>query len=191
MRRLRPPSRLNQDHGRLQQDHRAHRVGRMAAHHSLVVGHGGPAAGALRTAGSDHGSLAAGVPEVGREMCCGSGRSFAGIGPAAGHHSRAGEVAHMDRAMAEGRGSTGMLAVEPYRLNAPMLHMSADLALRVRTVMSLSILIVRLLSICLALRRVALVLLSIAMLLLLLVCAVVAVAVALTMALALTVVILA
>jgi hypothetical protein len=65
------------------------------------------------------------------------------------------------------------------------------LALRVRTVMSLSILIVRLLSICLALRRVALVLLSIAMLLLLLVCAVVAVAVALTMALALTVVILA
>jgi hypothetical protein len=63
-------------------------------------------------------------------------------------------------------------------------------ALWVRTVMSLSILIMRLLSICLALGRIALVLLSIAMLLLLLVCAVVAVAIALTMALALTVVIL-
>jgi hypothetical protein len=64
------------------------------------------------------------------------------------------------------------------------------LALGVRAMVSLTVLVVRLLSIRLALRRVALILLSIAMLLLLLVCVVVAVAVALTVALALTVVIL-
>ena len=67
---------------------------------------------------------------------------------------------------------------------------SADLALGVKAMVSLTVLVVRLLSIRLALRRVALILLSIAMLLLLLVCVVVAVAVALTVALAMTVVIL-
>lgn len=105
MRRLRRPRGTNQVHGRLQLDHRVHRVGRMLAHHSPVVGRGSPVADALHTVGWDHDSLAAGVAAVGREKCCGLGRSLAGTAHAEGHHSHVGEAARRDRAMVEGTGS--------------------------------------------------------------------------------------
>ena len=111
---MRPPRRprgTNQVHGRLQLDRRAHRVGHMLAHHSLVVGHDSPVADALHIVGWDHDSLAAGVAAVGREKCCGLGRSLAGgTAPAEGHHSRVGEAARRDRAMVEGTGSARTLA---------------------------------------------------------------------------------
>jgi hypothetical protein len=99
-RRLHLPSGLSQDRDRPQLDHQAHR--------SLVVGRDSPVADALRAAGSDHGDLAADVPEAGREKCCGSDRMSAGTGLAAAHRSRAGEAAHMGHAKAEDRGSTVM-----------------------------------------------------------------------------------
>jgi hypothetical protein len=105
MRLLHLQSDLNQGHGRLRQDHQAHRVDRMAAHHSHAVGPDSPAVGAIRTAGSDRDGLAAGVREAGRERYCDSDHSFAGIDPAAGRHSRA-EVAHVGHATVEGRSST-------------------------------------------------------------------------------------
>jgi hypothetical protein len=111
MRRLRRPRGTNQVHGRLQLDHRVHRVGRMLAHHSPVVGRGSPVADALHTVGWDHDSLAAGVAAVGREKCCGLGRSLAGTAHAEGHHSHVGEAARRDRAMVEGTGSARTLAL--------------------------------------------------------------------------------
>jgi hypothetical protein len=105
MRLLHLQSDLNQGHGRLRQDHQAHRVDRMAAHHSHAVGPDSPAVGAIRTAGSDRDGLAAGGREAGRESYCDSDHSFAGIDPVAGRHSRA-EVAHVGHATVEGRSST-------------------------------------------------------------------------------------
>ena len=112
---MRPPRRprgTNQVHGRLQLDRRVHRVGHVLAHHSPVVGRGSPVADALHTVGWDHDSLAAGVAVVGREKCCGLGRSLAGgTAPAEGHHSRVEEAARRDRAMVEGTGSARTLAL--------------------------------------------------------------------------------
>lgn len=111
----------SQGHDRLLRVHLAHQVDHAEAHHTL-------AADALRTVGWDHGSLVADVlrivgsgldslavdaREVGKEKCCGLGRSSAGAGSVEVRHSCAGELAHMSRAKAEDTGSVMWLAAEP------------------------------------------------------------------------------
>ena len=113
MRHRHPRSASSQGHDRLLRAHQMHQVGRIEARHSLVAGvprvagwdRGSLVADVLRIAGSGLDSLAVGAREVGRERCCGLGRSSAGIGPMEAHHSCAGELVHTSCAKVEDTGS--------------------------------------------------------------------------------------